>query len=219
MLAVVRRDLRTALRDPAEVLNPLVFFLIVVTLFPIGISPIASELAPIAPGVVWIAALLSTLLSMDIMLRADHECGALEQMVLSSQPLFLLMLGKAIAHWLLSGLPLALMAPVLGLMLGLPPAALAPMVLALLLATPVLSLVGSIGAGLTVGLARGGVLITILILPLYVPVLILGTQVVVSAVAGEPVSGLMLWLGAAFALAVGLCPVAAAAGVQIAVSR
>ena len=219
LLSVIKRDLAAARREPGEVLNPIVFFLVVVTLFPLGISPVLSELAPVAPGVVWIAALLATLLSLDMMLRADHESGVLEQMVLGTQPLFLVMLGKALAHWLLAGVPLVVLSPALGLMLGLPAGALATLAGSLLLATPVFSLLGSVAAGLTVGLRHGSVLVGILVLPLYVPLLILGTEAVKAAARGEPTDGPLLWLGAILALSAGFCPIVAAAGAKITSGR
>ena len=219
VLAVLRRDLAAAFREPGEVLNALVFFVVVVTLFPLGVSPVLSELAPAAPGVLWGAALLATLLSLDVMLRADHESGVLEQMVIGTQPLFLIMLGKALAHWVLSGLPLVVLAPLLALTLGLPESALFTLVLALLLATPVFSLLGSVGVALTVGLRAGSVLLGILVLPLYVPLLIIGTEAVRAAAKTEPADGPLLWLGALLALAVGFCPVAAALGVKITSGR
>lgn len=219
VFSVVRRDLAAAFREPGEVLNAIVFFVVVVTLFPLGVSPVLGELAPVAPGVLWIAALLATLLSLDVMLRADHESGVLEQMVLGTQPLFLLMLGKALAHWMLAGLPLVLLAPLLGIALGLPESALGTLMVSLLLATPVFSLLGSVGAALTVGLRAGSVLLGILVLPLYVPLLIIGTEAVRAAAKSEPTGGALLWLGALLALAVGFCPIAAAAGVKITSGR
>ena len=217
--AVLRRDLAAAFREPGEALNAIVFFVVVVTLFPLGVSPVLDELAPVAPGVLWIAALLATLLSLDVMLRADHDSGVLEQMVLSTQPLFVLMLGKALAHWVLAGRPLVLLAPVLGIALGLPGSAMGTLMLSLLLATPVFSLLGSVGASLTVGLRAGSVLLGILVLPLYVPLLIIGTEAVRAAAKSEPTGGALLWLGALLALAIGFCPIAASAGVKITSGR
>jgi heme exporter protein B len=206
-------------RNPSDVLNPLVFFVIVITLFPLGIGPSQSVLADIAPGVIWVAALLATLLSMDLIFRSDYEDGSLEQMAVSSQPLYLIVGGKVISHWLITGLPLTLLSPVLAMMLYVNQAGMLAVVLSLLLGTPVLSLLGSIGAGLTVGLRKGGVLIAILILPLYVPVLILGTAMVETGMVGGAYQGHILWLSAILALSLGLAPIATSASVRISLSH
>jgi len=208
-----------SLRNPSDVLNPLVFFVIVITLFPLGIGPSQSVLSDIAPGVIWVAALLATLLSMDLIFRGDYEDGSLEQMAVSSQPLYLIVGGKVISHWLITGLPLTLLSPVLAMMLYVNQAGMLAVVLSLLLGTPVLSLLGSIGAGLTVGLRKGGVLIAILILPLYVPVLILGTAMVETGMVGGSYQGHILWLSAILALSLGLAPIATSASVRISLSH
>lgn len=214
-LGLLRRDLRLGVRRRGELLNPLLFFVLVASLFPLGVGPGPTILATIAPGVIWVAALLATLLSMERLFRSDFEDGALEQLLLSPYPLPLLVLAKVLAHWLVTGLPLLLVSPLLGLLLHLPAEAVRTLPLALLLGTPVLSLVGAIGVALTVGLRRGGVLLTLLVLPLYVPVLIFGTAAVAAAAAGLPVSGQLALLGALLALALSLAPFAAAAALRI----
>lgn len=166
-LAVLKRDLLLAARRRSDMLNPLIFFLMVASLFPLGISPEPGFLAQIAPGVVWVGALLATLLSMDSLFRSDFDDGTLEQTLLSPQPLVLVVFAKVFSHWMMTGLPLTLLAPLLGVMLFLPAEGMGGLVLSLLLGTPTLSLIGAIGAALTVGLRKGGVLISLLVLPLY----------------------------------------------------
>lgn len=219
LIATIKRELLLSFRHPADVLNPVVFFVLVISLFPLGISPAADVLRAIAPGVIWVAALLSTLLSMEILFRSDHEDGSLEQMAVSMQPLISLVSAKIVSHWIVSGLPLVLLSPVLGVMLALDSPGIQGMVISLLLGTPTLSLLGAIGAGLTVGLKKGGVLIAILILPLYVPVLILGTALIQTAVQGGDYSAHMLWMSAILALSIGFAPIATSAGVRISLSH
>ena len=219
LLNTVKRDLLLAYRSPADLINPLVFFVIVVSLFPMGISPSAKVLVEIAPGILWVAALLATLLSFENVFRSDFEDGSLEQMAVSNKPFVFIVLGKIVSHWLISGMPLTLVSPLLGLMLFLPMEGIKALVISLLLGTPILSLVGTIGAGLTVGLRRSGLLLTILILPLYVPVLILGTTLVKTGIEGGDYTGHMLWLGALLTLGLGLAPVATGAGLRISLSH
>lgn len=214
----LKRDLVLAYRRKSELINPLIFFLIVVSLFPLGVSPESGFLAEIAPGLVWVAALLATLLSMEALFRADFEDGSLEQLLLSPQPLFLVVLAKVFAHWLMSGVALTLVAPVLGVILFLPAEGMPGLMLSLLLGTPTLSLIGAIGAALTVGLRRGGVLISLLVLPLYIPVLIFGSSAVQAAVTGLPLGGYLALLGALLALALALAPLATGAALKISVS-
>ncbi len=190
----------------------------VATLFPLGVSPEPTLLAILAPGVVWVAALLATLLAMDSLFRSDFEDGSLEQILLSPQPLFVVVLGKVLAHWMMTGLPLTLMAPLLGVMLFLPAEGMQGLMLSLLIGTPTLSLVGAIGAALTVALRKGGVLISLLVLPLYIPVLIFGTAAVEAALTGLPVGGHLALLGALLALGLALAPLAIAAALRISVS-
>ena len=219
VLETLRRDLIVHFRRPADVLNPLVFFLIVISLFPLGVGPSAELLSTIAPGVIWTAALLATLMSMDLMFRSDFEDGSLEQMLVSGQPFTALVLAKITAHWLVSGLPLVLLSPLIALMLFIEPEGIWAISLSLLIVTPTLSLMGAIGAALTVGLERGGLLITILVLPLYVPVLILATQMVQTGAAGGDYSGHIYWLVAIFLASLGLAPMVATASVRISLGR
>jgi heme exporter protein B len=213
----LRRDLALALRQPAEVVNPLAFFVLVITLFPLGVSPERATLAPLAPGVLWIAALLATLLGLEALFRRDRDDGTLEQLVLRAQPLYLAVLARMLAHWLMTGLPLTLLAPLLGGMLALPAEARWPLTLGLALGTPILCLLGGIGAALTVGLRSGGLLLALLVLPLYVPVLILGVSAAELAVGGLETRGVLAWLGAGLALAVTSAPFAIAGALRIGV--
>ena len=217
-LALFRRDLTLAFRHRAEMANPLLFFVIVVTLFPMGITPEARILETIAPGVIWVAALLAAMLSLDTLFRSDFEDGALEQILLSPHPAAVLVLAKVLAHWLVTGLPLILAAPLLGVLLALPGDAMWVLVATLALGTPVLSLVGAIGTALTVGLRRGGVLLSLLVLPLYIPVLIFGSNAVGTAADGLPVIGQLYFLGALLVLALTLAPLAIGAALRISLS-
>ena len=196
LLTIIRRDLLLAYRRRSDVLTTLFFFVIVVSLFPLSVGPEMKTLRLIAPGVVWVAALLASMLSLNRLFAADYQDGTLEQMLLAPQPLALIVLGKIIAHWLVSGLPLALMAPILGMQFDLPPEALGILFLALLLGTPILSLIGAIGAALTLGLRGGGVLLSLLVLPLYIPALIFGAGAVEAYIAGLSPEGHLSLLGA-----------------------
>ncbi|MBX8533829.1 heme exporter protein CcmB [Pseudomonas cichorii] len=216
---LLAREARLFVRRPAELLNPLVFFAIVIALFPLAVGPQTQLLQTLSPGLLWVAALLSVLLSLDGLFRSDFEDGSLEQWVLSPHPLALLVLAKVLAHWVFSGLALVLLAPLLALMLGLPTQCLPVLLFSLLLGTPVLSLLGAVGAALTVGLKRGGLLLALLILPLYIPVLILGSGALQAALQGMPATGYLLWLGSLTALAVTLTPFAIAAGLKISVGE
>ncbi|MEC9484017.1 MAG: heme exporter protein CcmB [Halomonas sp.] len=216
--ATVRRDLILLLRRRSEVVNPLVFFALVITLFPLGISPEPALLAEIAPGLLWVAALLATQLSLDALFRSDFDDGSLEQLLLAPQPLSVLVLAKVLVHWLLTGLPLALMAPLLGLMLALPADSYAVLALSLVLGSASLSLIGAIGAALTVGLARGGVLLSLLVLPLYIPILIFGAGAVQVVVMGGNAAPHLALLGALLALALMLAPWAIAAALRISIN-
>jgi len=216
--AVFKRDLLLSFRRKSDLANPLIFFLMVATLFPLGVSPEPNFLAEVAPGVVWVAALLATLLSLDGLFRSDFDDGTLEQVMLSPQPLMVVCLAKVAAHWVTTGLPLTLMSPLLGLMLFLPNDAMLGLMASLLIGTPTLSLIGAIGAGLTVGLKKGGVLISLLVLPLYIPVLIFGSGAVQAASIGLPVVGYLALLGAMLALGFVLAPFAISAAVRISVS-
>jgi heme exporter protein B len=216
--AMMKRDLLLAFRHRGELANPLLFFLMIVTLFPLGVSPEVVLLRKIAPGVIWIAALLAALFSLESLFRSDFEDGALEQMLLSPQPLSVLVLAKVLAHWLVSGLPMLLLAPLLGLLLAMPEKAIGALELTLAIGTPLLSLIGAIGVALTVGLRRGGVLLTLLIMPLYIPVLIFATNAVTAAAAGMPIAGQIYFLASLLVLALTLAPLAIAAALRISVS-
>jgi heme exporter protein B len=212
---VVARDLMLAWRRRADVLSTLFFFVIVVSLFPLGIGPELRLLRSIAPGVVWVAALLASMLSLGRVFANDFQDGTLEQMLLTPQPLYLVVVGKVLAHWLVSEVPLVLIAPLLGVQFDLAPKTLFILFISLLLGTPVLSLIGSIGAALTIGLRGGGVLIALLILPLYVPVLIFGAAAVDASIMGaNPWPNISL-LGAALVLSLVFAPWATSAALRI----
>jgi heme exporter protein B len=212
---VVRRDLLLAMRRRADVLTALVFFVMVVSLFPLGVGPEMDMLRKMASGVVWVAALLASMLSLPRMFSADYADGTLEQMMLAPQSLSVLVLGKIVAHWMLSGLPLALIAPVLGLQFDMSPEALWILVLALLLGTPVLSMIGAVGAALTLGLRGGGVLVSLLVLPLCIPVLIFGAGAVEAVTSGMSVASNLAFLGAFTLFALVFTPFVAAQALRI----
>ena len=214
-LWIIQRDLLLAMRRRSDVLTTLFFFIIVVSLFPLGVGPEMSMLRTMAPGVVWVAALLASMLSLGRMFASDHLDGTLEQMLLSPQSLSLLVLGKALAHWLVTGVPLVLMAPVLGIQYDLPGDALLVLTASLLLGTPVLSLIGAIGAALTLGLRGGGVLVSLLVLPLYIPVLIFGAGAVEASAAGLGAGAHMSLLGAFLLASLVLAPWTAAISLRI----
>ena len=212
---VFERDLRLAFRRWEQVTHPVVFFVMIATLFPLALSPETSLLRNIAPGVVWVAALLSSLLALETLLRADLEDGTLEQLTLSGQPLAWLLLAKTLAHWFLSGIPLVVAAPVLAASLAAPPEAVGVLMTSLALGTGVLSFLGSVGAALTLGTRRGGVLLSLLVLPLAMPVLIFGARATDQAMRGEPAAGPLWLLAAMLILAVTLAPWASSAAVRI----
>jgi heme exporter protein B len=214
---LLKRDLVLAVRNRGELANPLLFYFIVATLFPLGVTSDPKTLATMAAGVLWIAALLATLLSLDNLFRSDFDDGSLELMMLSPCPTTLLVLAKVLAHWLVTGLPLLIATPLLAVLMAVPDAARGTLWLTLLLGTPVLSLVGGIGVALTVGLRRGGALLSLLVLPLYVPVLIFGANAVGASAAGLPVTGQLLMLAAFLVLALSLAPLATAAALRISI--
>jgi heme exporter protein B len=214
-MLLVRRDLRLAMRRSGEWLQPLVFFLVVTTLFPLALDGSLSRLRDVAPGALWVGALLSSLLALELLFRDDGQDGTLEQLALSGVPLAWLLFAKTAVHWLLTGVPLVMAAPLVAIALGAPYAAIPGVLGALLLGSVALSLVGAVGAGLTLGLRRGGVLLALLVLPLVVPVLIFGARAVALAIAQEPLSGPLYLLGALAVLAATLAPLAAAAAVRI----
>lgn len=214
-MAVVRREVSLSLKQKSEVLTPLFFFVIVASLFPLGVGPESALLLRMAPGVLWVSALLAAMLSLQRLFTVDYADGSLEQMALSPTPLGLLVVAKALSHFLLSGLPLVLMAPVLGLQFGLDGRALGILMLSLLLGTPTLSLVGSIGAALTLGVRGAGVLVSLLILPLYIPVLIFGAGAVEADAAGLGAGGHLSLLAALLVLSAFFAPLATTAALRI----
>lgn len=214
---VIARDLRLAVRRWDQVLQPLVFFVVVITLFPLAISPELSELRRIASGILWVAAMLASLLASDALFRPDVEDGVMEQWVLSGQPLPWLLLAKTAAHWVLTGLPLVLMAPLISIGLGVTHTAWLPMLTTLLLGTAILSVVGGIGAALTVGLRRGNMLMALLVLPLEMPVLIFGARALDMGLQGDVVIGPISLLAAILLLALVLGPFAMAAAIRISI--
>lgn len=215
LIAVIRRDLLLAWKRPGDVLNPLFFFAMVCTLFPLAVGPSAAQLMFIGPGVLWVAALLATLLTLNSLFVSDYEDGSLEQLLVSPQPLPVLVLGKTIAHWLCSGVPLVLVSPLLAATYRMPTDVIGVMMLTLTLGTVCLSLLGSIGAALTVGLNRGTALLSLLILPLAMPVLLLGANTV-SLAADNEMYSTGIWALAAYAVAaLSLSPYATAAALRI----
>ena len=214
---LIWRDLLLAWRRRTDVLATMFFFIIVVSLFPLGIGPEPQLLRTIAPGVVWVAALLASMLALGRVFGNDYEDGTLEQLLLTPQPLYLVVLAKVLAQWLVSEVPLVLVAPVLGLQFGLSQNTLAVMTVSLLLGTPVLSLVGSIGAALTLGLRSANVLVALLVLPLYIPVLIFGSGAIEATVSGAEAQPYLLLLGATLVLALTFAPWATAAALRISV--
>jgi heme exporter protein B len=215
MRSVIARDLTLAWRRRTDVFTSMIFFVIVASLFPLGIGPEPKLLLAIGPGVVWVAALLASMLALSRLFAADYADGTLEQMLLAATPLSVLVIAKVIAHWIAANLPLVLIAPLLGMQFGLPADALAVLALALALGTPSLSLIGAIGAALTLGLRGGGVLLALLVLPLYAPVLILGALAVEAAAAGLVAQPYLLLLAALSLAAVSLAPWAIAASLRI----
>lgn len=215
--AIIHRDLLLVMRRKSEVLTALFFFVVVTSLFPLGIGADGALLRKIAPGVLWVAALLSTLLGLQRMFAADYLDGALEQLILTPQSLVLLVSGKIAAHWLVSGLPLVLLAPIIGIQFDLDASSLYVLMASLLLGTPVLSLLGSIGAALTLGVRGGSVLMSLLILPLYVPVLIFGAGAVYAYSVGLDITGHFSLLGALLILALAFVPWVSAAALKIAI--
>ncbi|RUO29922.1 heme exporter protein CcmB [Aliidiomarina sedimenti] len=215
---LIRRDLRVALRQRSEFLNPIIFLLVVITLFPLAVGPSADTLARIAPGVIWVSALLSAMLGLERMFRDDFRDGALEHMLLLPCPVELAVLGKVIVHWLLTALPLLLISPLLALLLSLPMQALPILIVTLLLGTPVLSAVGAIGVALTVSLNRGGALLSLLLLPLLIPLLIFATAALEAATYNLSAAGPLAMMAAFLVLALGLSPLAVKAALQVSVN-
>lgn len=214
-----RRELLLGFRNRNELINPLVFFLIIVTFLPLGISPEGSVLSLLAPGLLWVVALLASLLSLDGLFRTDFDDGSLEQLMVSPQPLAWVVLAKVLAHWIMTGLPLSILAPLLGVMLSLPVEGYVPLFVSLVVGSASLSLIGAVGAALTVALRKGGLLLSLIVMPLYVPVLIFGSGVVRNAVEGLPFAAPLAILGAILCVAVILAPFAAAGALRISVNN
>jgi heme exporter protein B len=217
LYCVVRRDLLLAFRRRSDVLTTLFFFIIVTTLFPLGVGPEPGLLRTMAPGILWVAALLASMLALGRLFALDHADGTLEQMLLSSEPLSVIVIGKVIAHWLVSGFPLVLLGPLLAVQFDLPLDAILVLIASLLIGTPVLSLIGAIGAALTLGVRGGGVLVSLLVLPLYIPVLIFGAGAVGAQASGLGADAHLLLLGGVLAGSVALAPWATAAALRISV--
>ncbi len=216
---IIKKELRIAMRKQAEILNPLWFFLIVLTLFPLAVGSDPALLSKIAAGIVWVAALLSALLSFERLFRDDFIDGSLEQIMLLSQPLPIIVLAKVIAHWLLTGLPLILLSPIAALLLSLEVNVWWALVLTLLVGTPILSCIGAIGVALTVGLRKGGVLLSLLVLPLFIPVLIFVASILDAASLQLPYNGQLAILGAFLAIAITLSPFAITAALRISLDQ
>ena len=215
---LIRRDLVLAVRRRAEMANPILFFIIVTSLFPLGIGANPNLLQAAGPGIIWVAALLAALLSLESIFRSDFEDGSLEQYLMSSHPVSVLVLAKIIAHWLITGLPLLVISPLLGILLGLPADGIKILMITLLLGTPILSLIGAVGVALTVGLRKGGMILSLLVLPLYIPLLIFASSAVDSAAAGLPVTAHLSLIAALLVLAMSLSPFATAAALRVSLS-
>jgi heme exporter protein B len=213
--SMLARDLTLAMRRKADVLTTLFFFLIVVSLFPLGVGPEMETLRQIAPGVIWVAALLASMLSLGRLFSDDYQDGTLEQILLEPHPLSVLVLSKVFAHWVLSGLPLVIFSPLLGMQLGLDGEAIVLLMITLTLGTPAMSLIGAVGAALTLGLRGGGVLISLLVLPLYIPILIFGAGAVESQSAGLGIEAHLSILGAFLMLTLVFAPISTAAALRI----
>ena len=213
--ASFRRELLAASRNKSELYNPLIFFVSIIVFIPLGISPDGKVLGAIAPGMVWIIALLSVLLSLDKIFQSDYEDGTLEQMLLSGQSMYWIVIAKCLAHWCFTGLPLTLLSPILALMLSLPTSGYAALIVSLLAGTGSLCFIGAIGAALTVSLRRGGLLISLIIIPLYVPVLIFGSSCVRTAILGDPIHSQVAFLAAGLLISIMLAPFACVGALKI----
>jgi heme exporter protein B len=213
-LAMLGRDLRLAYRQGSDVVLALAFFIIAASLFPLGVGPDPAVLAGLAAGVIWVLALLSVMLSLDRLFQTDYDDGALELMALSPVPMTLLVLAKSLSHWLTTGVPLLVLAPVIAVMLNMPAEGFLPLIVGLAVGTPTLSLIGAIGAALVLGARRANLLTALLVLPLYIPVLIFGVTAVDAALAGMPIRPHLLLMAAILAAALPLAPWAAAAAIR-----
>ena len=209
------RDLKMALRNPSSFLNPLMFFVISISLFPIAISPEAQTLSSIAPGIIWVITMLSVLLSLNSLFHYDYDSGVLEQMVISHHSLPLILLAKTLAHWMLSGLPIIILSPFLGMALFINTEGIYILVLTLIIATPCLSLIGSIGDSLVVGIKNSGMLLSLLILPLFIPILIFATSAVSQSQSNLPIDGQLYFLGFILILSLLITPFLSALSLKI----
>ncbi|MBU2969052.1 heme exporter protein CcmB [Pseudoalteromonas sp. C2R02] len=216
--SVYKKDVLLAFRQRSEIINPLLFFLIVISLFPLGIGPEPQLLARMAPGIIWVAALLSTMLGLDKIFRDDYQDGSLEQLLMSPYPTSLIVIAKIAAHWSITGLPLVLLSPMFGLLLNLDSNSMQAAVVTLLIGTPLLSLIGAIGAGLTVGLQKGGILLSLLVLPLYIPVLIFATSAIDTSAMSLDYSAQLAILGAMLAVGLVMAPFAVSSALKVSVS-
>ncbi|MFL0799260.1 MAG: heme exporter protein CcmB [Agarilytica sp.] len=217
-LATLKKELVIGFRNRGDIANPLIFFLSVIIFVPLGISAETAMLASIAPGMIWIVALLATLLSLDRLFQGDFDDGSLEQSIISGQSLYMLVIAKVFVHWLITGLPLTLLSPLLGLMMSLPETGYGPLVVSLLLGTGTLSLIGAIGAALTVALRRGGLLLSLIIMPLYIPVLVFGAGAVNNAIDGTASAGQISMLAGFVVLSLVMAPLAAAGALRISIN-
>lgn len=213
--AYLRRDLLLSYRRLGEVAGPLIFFMMASTLVPLGMTPDSASLAKVAPGIIWVLALLATMLSVGGLFAGDYQDGSLEQLLISPQILVMPVLGKVTAHWLITGLPLTLVSPLLGLMLSMPEAGYLPMMASLALGTACLSLLGAVGAALTVSLHKGGMLLALIVMPLYMPVIIFGGATVQYGIDGLIWTAPLAILGAMLAAAIALCPLAIASVLRL----
>lgn len=216
--ATLKKEIIIGFRNRGDLANPLIFFLCIIVFVPLGISPDGKVLAGLAPGMIWIVALLATLLSLDRLFQSDFEDGSLEQTLVSGQSLYWVVIAKVLVHWFMTGLPLTLLAPLLGMMMSLPQEGYWSLMVSLFLGTGSLSLIGSIGAALTVALRRGGLLLSLIIMPLYVPVLIFGSAVVRNSIDNAPIAGQTAILGAFLILSLVLAPLAAAGALKISIN-
>lgn len=216
-MRTLRREFVVGFRNRGDLANPIIFFLCIIVFVPLGVSPESKVLESLAPGMIWIVALLATLLSLDRLFQSDFDDGTLEQAIVSGQPLYWQVIAKVLVHWMTTGVPLTLLAPLLGVMMSLPEAGYGPLLLSLFLGTGSLSLIGAIGASLTVALRRGGLLLSLIIMPLYVPVLIFGSAVVRNSIDGFPVSGAIAILAAFLVLSLVLAPLACAGALKLSV--
>jgi heme exporter protein B len=217
-LTLIRREMKLALRQGSDASTVLMFYVLVVALFPLGVGPESGFLERISSGIIWIGALLATLLSLDRLFQSDHEDGSLDLLVLAPWPLEFLVLAKCLAHWLVTGLPIIVISPLLGLLLHMQPEAYFSLLAAMALGTPVLSLIGAVGAALVLGARRSGVLVSLLVLPLMIPILIFGVAAVEAAAIGQSSQPHLILLGALLLAALPLCPWAAAAALRQAVA-